>query len=269
MRTRSYGHVAGAAALIVGLGLLTGGGTAADAKSATVVYKPVVPTDVVGQLIGEEAKALQGAVAKASDKKMATKARSIAFLIAVYSQDESLRSGPNAAAMAGLRDTALKLAKAVGDGKVDDAKKLAAEIKPTGSPDANAKAGPVAIQNDFEIDTLMQAFKPDRSGGLELEKKLNMMKDKRGSSYTPAEYKQIVLLMYRIAAIAQPTEAMAPAPMGKKNPADWIKLAQDMGTEAVAAADLAKMPKPDFKAVKAAVTKVEGTCASCHEKFRD
>ena len=170
--------------------------------------------------------------------------------------------------MAGLRDTALKTAKAVADGKLDDAKKLAADISPSGKADATAKTDSMAVHGDFEIDTLMQVFKPERGGGLEWEKKLQMLKDKR-SAYSASDYQQLVPLMYRIAAISQPTAAMVPAAAGKKNPADWLKFSKDMGEEAVAVADLAKKPKPDDKAVKAAVKKLEATCVSCHDKFRE
>ena len=71
-----------------------------------------------------------------------------------------------AAAMAGLRDTALKLAKAVSDGKLDEAKALAGEVTPAGKAGAATQPGPVAVTEPFEIDTLMQVFKPERGGGL-------------------------------------------------------------------------------------------------------
>ena len=103
---------------------------------------------------------------------------------------------------------------------------------------------------------------------LEWEKKLQTLSNKR-AVYTKADYDTLVPLMYRIAAIAQPTEAFAPEPMGKKTPDEWIKLSREMGTEALAAADLAKKPKPEDKMVKAAVKKVEATCTSCHDKYRD
>jgi hypothetical protein len=242
--------------------------TAADAKSGAAPYKPVVPADTLSKLITEEGKALRDAVGKASDKKMASKARSIAFLIAVYAQDEALRGGSDAAPMVGLRDTALKIAKAVADGKIDEAKKLAADVKPGGVAGGAGKAEAVPVQEDFDIETLMLVFKPERGGGLEWEKKLLTLKDKR-STYTASDYQSLVPLMYRIATVAQPTEAFVPAPMGKKNPADWTRLSKEMGEEALAVAELAKKQKPDDKAVKAAVKRLEGTCASCHDKFRD
>jgi soluble cytochrome b562 len=258
------------AALAVGLGLFAGprNGSAADAKAAVDLYKPVMPKDVFTQVVNDEAKTLRDAVAKAADKKQAGKARSVALMIAVYAQDEAARGGTNAAEMAGLRDTALKLAKAIADGKLDDAKKLAGEIKATGVANPSAKMAPVAVQADFEIDTLMQVFKPERGGGLEWEKKLQMLRDKR-SAYTAADFQTLVPLMYRIATIAQPTEAFAPEPMGKKTPEEWIKLSKEMASEALATAELAKKPKPDDKMVKTAVKRLEATCTSCHDKYRD
>jgi hypothetical protein len=270
MSARSRWQAVGLAVLVAGFGSLvgSGNGTAADAKSPADLYKSVMPNDVFTQLVNDEAKALREAVAKASDKKMAAKARAIALMIAVYAQDEMVRGGLNASSMAGLRDTALKLAKAIADGKLDDAKKLAGDIKPTGISDASTKTVVAAVHADFDIDTLMQVFKPERGAGLEWEKKLLTLRDKR-SAYTAADYQNLVPLMYRIAAIAQPTEAFAPEPMGKKTPAEWIKLSQEMGSEAVAAAELAKKPKPDDKMVKAAVKRLEATCTNCHDKFRD
>jgi Cytochrome C' len=260
---------AGLAASGIGLAflLIAGHGAAADAKSGAV-YKPVMPRDVFTQVVTEDGKALKDAVAKASDKKQASKARSVALLIAVYAQQEANRGGDKAAHLVGMRDAALKLAKAIADNKLDEAKKLAAEITPNGSAAPSGTSGTIAVHEDFEIDTLMQVFKPERGGGLEWEKKLQTLVNKR-SAYTPAEYKQIVPLAYRVAAIAQPTEAFAPAPMGKKTPAEWIKYSQEMGKEAVDAAELAAKAKPDDKAVKAALKKIDATCTNCHDKYRD
>ena len=75
--------------------------------------------------------------------------------------------------------------------KLDEAKKLADDVTPAGKPDPAAKTGPMAVQNDFEIDTLMQVFKPERGGGLEWEKKLQMLRDKR-AAYTASDYQIMV-----------------------------------------------------------------------------
>ena len=49
----------------------------------------------------DEGKALRDAVAKAADKKAASKARTVGFIIAVYAQGEVARGGPKAQAKSG------------------------------------------------------------------------------------------------------------------------------------------------------------------------
>jgi hypothetical protein len=213
-------------------------------------------------------KVIKDSLGKASDKKMANKAKVAALMIAVYAQGATGKPGAKAAEMAGLRDEALKAAKAIDAGNVDEAKKKANELKATGVSAPSAKTDPVAVHDGFEIDLVMQQFKPERGGGLELEKKFLSYVNKR-SEYTAADYQQMVLLLYRIAAIAQPTEALAPAPMGQKDPAKWRKWSEEMGTLAVEAAELARKPKPDSKAVKKAFQNLEANCQACHTLFRD
>jgi len=169
--------------------------------------------------------------------------------------------------MAGLRDTALKVAKAIADGKAADALKLADDLKPAGKADPAAKTAPLPVHTSVEIDELMQMFKPERSGGLGMETKLQALAKKR--NYTDAEYQQMVPMLYRIATIAQPAEGLVPPAMGKKTPDKWVKLTQDMGTLSQQAADLAKKPKPEAAAVSAALKKLDDNCASCHTVFRD
>jgi hypothetical protein len=267
MRTSVRRTAAGLAVLAAGLllGIEPGAGTAADAKGAGV-YKPVLPDDVFVKLVAEDAKAIKDGLAKAPDKKMVNKAKASALMIAIYAQGAANKPGGKAAEMAGLRDEALKVAKAIEANNLDDAKAKVDGLKPGGA--AAGKAGPMAVHDGFEIDLVMQQFKPERGGGLETEKKLLGFVNKR-SGYTPADYQAMVPVLYRIAAIAQPTEALAPAPMGQKDPAKWVKWSQEMGELAVAAAELARKPKPDDKAVKTALKNLEANCTTCHTLFRD
>ena len=171
--------------------------------------------------------------------------------------------------MAGLRDTALKVAKAVADGKLDDAKKLAADIKPAGNADPRAKAGPMPVHSDFDIDTLMQVFKPDRSGGLEWEKKLLTLKDKRGRLHAGR------LQATRPAHVPdrghRPADrGVRPCPDGQEDagrldqarPGTWARRPSRRPT-------WRRSRKPDDKMVKAAVKRLEATCTTCHDKYRD
>jgi hypothetical protein len=269
MRMSVRRTAAGLAALAAGLGLcvVTASGTAADAK-ATAVYKPILPDDVFAKLVNDDAKVIKDSLAKAPDKKMVAKAKAAALMIAVYAQGEAIKPGGKAAEMAGLRDAALKTAKAIDSGNMGEAKSMADTLKPTGVAAPSAKPGPMPVHEGFEIDLVMQQFKPERGGGLDLEKTLQKFVNKR-SGYTPADYQQMVPLLYRIAEIAQPTEALVPAPMGQKDPAKWTKWSEEMGILALDAVKLAKKPKPDDKAVKAALKNLDNNCTNCHTVFRD
>ena len=271
MRTSVHWRAAGLAVLVAGLGFVAGVGSGAAADSPTAVYKPVLPEDEFAKLVNEDAKVIKESLEKAKGtdkKKMLTKAKAAALMIAVYAQDEMLKKGPNAAQMAGLRDEAVKTIKAISDDKLDQAKKLADDLKPSGAAAPGATMTPLALTKDVEIDVVMQQFKPELGGGLGLEKKMNSFINKR-TPFTAADYQQMLPMLYRIAAIAQPTEALTPAPMGKKTPDKWVKLSQEMSQLALETANLAKKPKPDPKAVKAAVNKLSDNCTACHNVFRD
>jgi len=257
----------GLAVLAVGLGSLVGasGETAADGK--TGMYKSVLSDDAFRLLVTEDAKVVKEGLEKSSDKKMAVKAKNAALMIAVYAQGAMQKPGGNAAAMAGLRDQALKVVKAIKDGKFPDALKLADELKPAGKPDPAAQNAPLPVHENIEIDELMQLFKPERSGGLGIETKLQTLAKKR--SYTKAEFEQMVPMLDRIATIAQPAEGLVPPAMGKKTPDKWVKFTQDMGKLSQEAAVLARKPQPDVASVSAALKKLDDSCASCHTVFRD
>ena len=123
--------------------------------------------------------------------------------------------------------------------------------------------------DQFGLDELMQQFKPEKSGGIGLEAALVTPAQKRGM-LTANELKSAATAALRIAVIAQPTEAYVPAnDEGKKTKAAWVKWSKEMGDLAIDAAKLAKAPKPDDKAVKAALRKLEDNCKACHAVFRD
>ena len=57
--------------------------------------------------------------------------------------------------------------------------------------------------------------------------------------------------------------------MGKKTPAQWVKLSKEMADLALQSVEAAKKPKPDNKEVKDALKKLEANCTNCHTVFRD
>jgi hypothetical protein len=268
MRTQIFRRAAGMLLLVASLAIIVAPKmTAADAGAN--VYKPILPDAEFARLVTEDAKVIQTALnTAATDKKMATKAKTSALMIAVYAQSQMGKPGAKKAEMGGLRDAALKLAKAVTDGKFDDAKKLAADLKPEGKADPAAKPS-VDVHEPFDTDILMQQFKPERSGGMDFEKSMQKLAGKR-AAYVPDDFKNATHVGYRIAMIAQPCEAMAPAKdMGKKTRAEWIKLSQEMGKLALEAAQAASQGKADDKKVKAILKKLDDNCTNCHTSYRD
>lgn len=241
---------------------VTGTGLTAASNEQPGPWKSVLTEAELASLVAAEAKTIAAALAKgAPDKKGVGKIRGAALMIATYAQGAG--DGQN-----GLRDLALKIGKSARDGKFDEVKTLVAELKP-GAASAGAKSGAVPLQDQFDLEELMQQFKPERGGGIELEKALQTAAKKR-APLTANEIKAIVPVLLRIAVIAQPCEAFAPAKdEGKKTKDQWNKWSQEMGVLALDAANLAKAAKPDDKALKAALNRVDANCTSCHNVFRE
>src|SRR5947207_3380083 len=250
MRTLTRTLTAGALATLV----------AALSVAADPATKVTLPDAEYKQLVAQDAKVIQDTLAKgAMDKKAAAKIKAAAVLIAQYAQD---RDTPDA----GLRDTALGIAKAAAGGKADEAKKLAADLAPG---KGSGKPGAVDLSKAIEIEEIMDVFKPERGGGQNLEKDLQTLAGKR-AAYSAADYQKIVPMVYKIAAIAQIAEGLPPEQSGgKKTKANWTKWSQEMGVLAVEAGQAAKGAKPDDKSVKATLRKLEKNCTDCHEVFRD
>src|SRR5262245_60537261 len=94
-----------------------------------------MPPADVAKVVGVEVKQIDGELSKANFLKEGQKrVRMAAFMIAAYAQNAK----ENAPAMATLRDQALKLMQAAEAGKADEAKKLAATLKPDIKPDPGA-----------------------------------------------------------------------------------------------------------------------------------
>lgn len=226
------------------------------------IWKSVLSDAEFAKLVAADAKIIADTLKKGEpDKKGVGKIRAAAMMVASYAQGQGN-------SQAGLRDLALKAGKAATAGKFDEVKKLAAAFKP-GAASPGAKNGPIAIHEQFELAELMQQFKNERGGGIALEGAVTATAKKR-SPLTAKEIENANINALRIAVIAQPTEAYAPATdEGKKTKAQWVKWSKEMGELAVEAAKLTKATKPDDKAIKAAFRKLEDNCTACHAVFRD
>lgn len=254
--------------LAVGM-IASAGHSKGTADDQSGVWKPVLPDAVFVRLVSHDAKILQDALAKEKlEKKDMARARCSAAMIAAYAQTQMLNGGPNAPKLAGLRDLALKADIAVKENRLDEAKKLAAALSPAAGSDGSAKTAPVELNKHTDLDIIMHQFKAERSGGLDLEKKFHAQVKHRGK-LTADNYKEIVPMTYQFAVIAQYAETMAPErDEGAKKRNDWINWSQEMGQLSLATAKAAQAPKPDDRAVKDLLMKIDANCTSCHKVFR-
>lgn len=232
-------------------------------------WKALLPDSEFAKLVTLDSKLVQENLSKGLDeKRYANGARRSAMMIAGYAQSSMMARGSNAAQLAGLRDHALKLSKAIDERNLAEAKKLAAEVSPTfaGAP---GKAEPVDLNKPFDLGELMHQFKPERSGGKDLEKKIKTYMQKR-AALTSEEVKDAVVTAYQTAIIAQFTFGFGPkVDQGKKKKADWATWTTEMGDLALAAAKVSSTTKPDDKAVKAAFKKLDDACTRCHAVFKE
>jgi cytochrome c556 len=155
-----------------------------------------------------------------------------------------------------------------------DIEKLAAAIQKGDEDGAKSLTKTIAEKYD-ELDKIMHLFKSrDKKGlgvgatakavqpdGIEL-KLLDMAKKDVKEALVKKEGKALEQMGYHVAAIASVALAKPPENGGK----DWKGWGEDLKT---AALDLAKAAKAvDAEGVGKAVSKLNASCASCHEKYR-
>jgi hypothetical protein len=233
-------------------------------------WKAVLPEAEFVKLVTVENKLLKDHIGKGLDEKRnVTRAQVSAAMIAAYAQSSMMAGGAKADQLAGLRDLAIKTAKAIESKNSEEANKLAAILTPTAKGDAGAKKEPVDLNKLIDLDDLMHQFSPQRGGGKELEKKIKTFMQKR-AALTADELKDATMCAYQTAIIAQFAVGFAPeADQGKKKKADWLTWSHEMGDLALAAAKASSAAKPDDKSVKAAFRMLDEGCTRCHNVFKE
>ncbi len=195
-------------------------------------------------------------------KKGQKKVKMAAFMVAVYAQTQSDKA--NAAGMATLRDTALKLLAAADAGKTDEAKKLAGLIKADIPADPAAKTAPVALEKLLELESVMRVFSSPQVGGFGLEKTLEDLADAKEPD--AAQLEQAALVGQKAAFIAHLAQSYPPEKEeGKKTKAAWAGFATDMKGAALDLAATAAKKSPD---VGKLANKLTTACTKCHDVFR-
>ncbi|HKI32136.1 MAG TPA: cytochrome c [Gemmataceae bacterium] len=264
-----------AVGLTLGLAFLTGdGGQAANEPqpiSGEMVLTRIEPDELTRSLhkiIQEELKA------PGPDGRGITKVRASALLIASHAQ--SGRGARDISQRTALRDNALKLQKALADGRIDAARKQAGGLFDLGSMSAGTRR--VDLKQLAELDEVESLWGPRRRGGLGfgslaardgLEIKLITLTRKPLPAATlAAEAAELARAASITAAMATLLDEYAPIKkVGNKDPMDWKAATDAMRAGAGELEEAAKAG--DATGVKAAAIKVFTSCNNCHSVFRD
>ncbi|MCI0643016.1 MAG: hypothetical protein L0Y72_19650 [Gemmataceae bacterium] len=220
-----------------------------------------VPGKDVTKLIANDAKVIQVLMAKpVLDKKAITKARSAAYMIAVYAQHGGNGKNP---AMATLRDQALNVVKALTDGRIDDAKKAAKLLGPDIKADPAAKPDAVDFAKHLELKEVMKQFSSERFGGYGIELAIETLVETKGEG----DFDKTANLAYKVAFIGTAAQAYPPEKdEGKKTKKSWLEFSKDMHAAAVALGDAANAKRGAD--IGKLANHLSETCIKCHDIFR-
>src|SRR5260370_30184383 len=167
-----------------------------------------LPEPVFAKLVADDAAFLKKAVARGKvTDKIERKVKAVALMIAAYAQGNMGKA--NAAEMATLRDTALKLIKAVEGKKMAEAKSLAAQLAGKIKPEPGAKPPIVPLNPHLKFEYLMRHFSGEVVGGFGMERDLESLVEQKGP-LEPAQKEKALILAYKIAVITHPAQTYPP-----------------------------------------------------------
>ncbi len=219
-------------------------GSARDPLSADAL-KPAIDADTAFLTKTLEA----GSVPKNAVKTVKT----AAMLLALAGQ----QSGNGA-----LQEAALAVATSVAGKDMAAAKTAAGKL--AGAKGGEPKKIDLHTQAGFDLDTLMSAYRPTKTGGLNLEKD---MKD-QGKKVTDVPLAAAVGAQNALIA-AYALKFPAAGATGPKL-AQWEKLCKEAGELGTAiATEGAKGAKADKDVLQKKLKALELNCSNCHSAFRD
>lgn len=267
-----------ALAVAAGLALLARSGTAGGQKADA--WKPVLTPEVAKDLLQRESKRLQELLTGSPDEQKLEQARFSALLIAGIAR--STKGGDVGADGAG--GAALKIAGLLKDkANVEAARKLAQDLS-KGGGGAAGKAG-ADVKEYMDVAEFMNFYRLKAKGGEGLHPSLHVTarfktalngveelvrhlgSKKLNDAALSKASDELAVLAQRIAVSAGWTHGFAPdQKKGKRDPAVWHELSDQMRDAAVSLADAAK--KKDVAAVHAAGKRLDASCTQCHSLFR-
>jgi cytochrome c556 len=188
--------------------------------------------------------------------------------------DKDKETPEEKAARKDAQDAVVQLADMMGDAKKgDDVKKMAKELAERmikadiGEDAVKPVMSPLRLRDKGGLGVGPKAgvYDPD---GIEA-KILALAKKKLTAAEAKKQADDIARLASVTAAIGEVAELhVPPKKVGAKDPKDWKKWSNEMRDDALDLAKTVQAAKPDPDKIKAAATKLNGTCTDCHDKFR-
>jgi Cytochrome C' len=237
--------------------------------------KASLPADVYKELVAREVKTLEENLKGSPSEDQLARAKLAAVMIAWMAVDA--QGGGQAA----VEHAAIKTAKLLADkGKIGEARQLAASLTAIKGSVAVLEPIPtVALVGEDVMDTMnhlrmkkkggdgmhpdLQTSGPLKSlNGLE-EKFRSLAKKKLTDANVKKSAKELVLLGYRTAVLAEVVDEYAPK---QKKAQQWHELSMQMRDASIELAQAAK--KKDAAAIFKAGEKLDSSCTQCHSAFR-
>jgi hypothetical protein len=247
---------AGGSALLVGLWFLSAAPGAPELPKDT--YKKLIESDIANLQ-----KHLDHIVSSlAENPKEANRhgptTRGLAMLLAACAE----ATGDEA-----LRNDALKIAEVLGKKQWKEAAELAKKLaaKPGTAP---LKASNLHAMHKFGLDEVMSPFRGSTVGGMNIEKDIRALRDKK----VAVEPAAVELLAARVGVLCDyashfPNDKAA---MSKAKTDQWLKMCKDsMDLSKRLVAESSKGKAGNLAEITKLVTSLDAKCVSCHKEFRD
>jgi cytochrome c556 len=248
--------LAGGSALVAGLLCLSSAPAAPDLPKEA--YKKVIQADIT-----QLQKQLDHIVSNLTENpKEANRhgptTRGVAMMLASYAEatgDEQLKTD------------ALKVAEALGKKQWKEGLELAKKLSAKPG-DAPLKGGSLHTMHKFALDEVMSPFRGGTVGGMNIEKDIRALRDKKG----PVDPAAVELLAARVNVLSDfathfPNDK---ATVNKAKTDEWVKLCKDsMELSKKLAAEAGKGKSASSAEIHKLVTAIDAKCVSCHKEFRD
>jgi cytochrome c' len=262
------------AVLLGGLVLLAlGGNDYSDASGETNPFT-LLPERVFFYIAAQEAKFIEQALAKGTDKETIRAVKASAWRVAASAEVGLIYKGKftekfGSLATLGLhniRHDAMLLHAAADKGEFERAKKLVAHLTPGyPKPNSSVKISTTSVAKAVPWRDVMVLFSSTKVGGSGVEALLNELAAKK--DLTKADVHRLMVVGYKIVVLANLADHYTPEKdQGAKTAKAWRAYTADFRNASTEMAQAAAVGKTDE--TRSWLGKLTKTCKQCHDVFR-